>query len=169
MRILLILISEPQGRKSRPPSVDQIIEAYYLLQDAGAEVVIASQGDRSSSRRERNRSTESASLVRRFQKDRSARDAISDTLKVEQIYPEDFDGAICMGAVDAGIHSADAEIVFSLLKSLLAAGKPVAIVSSEIKFARHRSLEGVLISGDKVRAPYVAAKTILDALNQPAR
>jgi len=170
MRILLILTNEPHGRKSQALSVDQIIEAYYFLHDIGVEVVIASsQGGHFPARRERGRATEPASLIQRFQKDRSARDALNDALKIEQIYPEDFDGAICTAVVDADIHSADAENVLSLLESLLAAGKPVAAVSSKIEFAHHKSLEGVLISGEKLRAPYLAAKAILDVLNQPAR
>jgi hypothetical protein len=170
MRILMILTAGSVGRANLALSFDQVIEAYYLLQDAGTEVVIASsQGDRPPVGGGRARSTQAPSSIQRFQNDRSARDAITDTLRIEQIYPEDFDGAICIGVLEAAAPAADAETVLSLLRALLAAGKPIAIVPSEIEFAPEKSLEGLLITGDRVRAPFLAAQSILTVLNQPAR
>jgi hypothetical protein len=169
MRILMILTGGSEGPSSRSLSLDQVIEAYYLLRDSGTEVVIASsQGENPPIRGGRERSTQAPASIQRFQSDRSARDAISDTLKIEQIYPEDFDGAICIGVLEAPADTADTEVVFALLKTLLAAGKPVAIVPSEVEFAPQGSFEGLLITGDKIRAPSLAAKAILAALSRPA-
>jgi hypothetical protein len=168
MRILIILAAGSERPSSRSLSLDQIIEAYYVLQDSGVEVVIASShGQNPPIGGARERLTQqAAAAVRRFQSDRNARDAISDTLKIDQIYPEDFDGAICIGILEEPPGTVDADSVPALLKALLGAGKPVAIVPSEVELAPHASFAGLLITGDKIRAPSLAAKTILAALNR---
>jgi putative intracellular protease/amidase len=166
MRILMILTAGSGGRPSRSPSIDHVIEAYHLLQDSGTEVVIASsQGGNPPIRGGRERSTQAASSNQRLQSDRSARDAISDTLKLEQIHPEEFDGVICIGVLEGPAHSADTEAGRSLLKTFLAAGKPVAIVPSALELAPRALFEGLLVTGDEIRAPSLAAQAILAALN----
>jgi hypothetical protein len=49
---------------------------------------------------------------------------------------------------------------------LLAAGKPVAIVPSALEFALPGPFEGLLIAGEAIRAPFLAAKAILAVLKQ---
>jgi hypothetical protein len=168
MRILMILTAGSGERSSGSLSLDQVIEAYCLLQDSGAEVVIASsQGGNPPIRGERERSTQATFPNQRFQSDRSARDAINDTLKLEQIYPEEFDAVICIGVLEHPAHFADSEAAHSLLKAVLAAGKPTAIVPSELEFAPRGSFDSLLITGDEMRAPSLAAKAILAALASP--
>ena len=170
MRILMILTGEPHERPDPSLSLDQIVEAYYLLEDSGAEVVIAtSQGEHAPFHDGRHRSMEDASPLLRFQSDRRARDALSDPLKVEQIFPEDFDGAICVGAVELAARGDDAVPVHSLLKALLENDKPVAAVPGKVAVARDTPLDGMLIAGRKLRAPALAAKAILAALAQAVR
>jgi hypothetical protein len=165
MRILMILTAGSGERASRSLSFDQVIDAYCLLQDSGMEVVIASsQGGNPPIRGARKRSKQTTAPNQSLQSDRSARDAISDILKLEQIYTEEFDAAICIGVLDVPAHIADAEAAHSLLKALLAAGKPVAIVPSELEFASRGLFEGLLITGAEIRAPSLAAKAILAAL-----
>ncbi len=168
MRILMILTAGSGERASRSLSFEQVIEAYCFLRDSGLEVVMASsQGGNPPIRGARKRSKQTTVPNQSFQSDRSARDAISDTLKLEQIYTEEFDAAICIGVLEHPAHIADAEAAHSLLKALLAAGKPVAIVPAELKFAPRGSFEGLLISGAEIRAPSIAAKAILAALTGP--
>jgi hypothetical protein len=168
MRILMILTAGSGERASRSLSVDQVIEAYCLLRDSGMEVVIASsQGGNPPIRGTRKRSKQTIVPNQSFRSDRSARDAISDTLKLEQIYTEEFDAAICIGVLEHPAHIADAEAAHSLLKALLAAGKTVAIVPGELEFAPRGSFEGLLITGTEIRAPSLAAKAILAALAAP--
>jgi hypothetical protein len=169
MRILMILTAGSGERASRSLSLDQVIEAYCLLQNSGTEVVIASpQGGSPAIRGERERSTQATFPNQRFQSDRSAREAISDTLKLEQIYPEEFDAVICIGVLEHPAHFPDMEAADSVLKAFLAAGRPVAIVPSELEFAPRGSFEGLLITGAEIRAPSLAAKAILAALTSPA-
>jgi hypothetical protein len=166
----MILTAGSGERASRSLSFDQVIEAYCLLQNSGMEVVIASsQGGNPPFRGARKRSKQTTAPNQSFQSDRSARDAISDTLKLEQIYPEEFDAAICIGVLEqhpADIADADAT-AHPLLKAMLAAGKPVAIVPGELEFAPRGSFEGLLITGAEIRAPSLAAKAILAALAAP--
>ena len=142
----MILTAESGERASRSLSFEQVIEAYCLLQNSGMEVVIASsQGGNPPFRGARKRSKQTTAPNQSFQSDRSARDAISDTLKLEQIYPEEFDAAICIGVLEqypADIANADVEAAHSLLKALLEAGKPVAIVPGELEFAPRRERSG---------------------------
>jgi hypothetical protein len=73
---------------------------------------------------------------------------------------------ICIGALEDPAHLADVEAARSLLGTLLAAGKPVAIVPSELEFALPGPFEGLLIAGEALRAPFLAAKAIIAVLNQ---
>jgi len=153
-------------RPSRPLGLDQVVEPYYLLHDAGAEVVVVSVlGGDPPFRDSRKRSARRIAVLQRFHDDRRTRDAISDTLKVAEIYPEDFDGGICIGALEEQAASDDAAAALNLVTALLAAGKPVAVVPSNLLLAPQGPLEGLLIIGDQARSPRLAAKALLAALD----
>lgn len=166
MRILMMLTAGVWNRPSRPLGLDQVVEPYYLLHDAGAEVLIVSvQGGDPPFRGARKRSARAIVALQRFYDDRRARDAISDTLKFAQVYPEDFDGGICIGALEGTADSPEAAVALHLVTALLAAGKPVAIVPSDLLLAPLEPLEGLLIIGDQARSPTRAAKALLAALD----
>jgi putative intracellular protease/amidase len=164
MRILMMLTAGLRPR--RPLGLDQVVEPYYLLHDAGAEVVVVSVlGGDPPFHGARNRSTRAVAALQRFHEDRRTRDAISDTLRFAQIYPEDFDGGICIGALDEQVGSDDAGGALNLISALLAAGKPVAVVPSDILLASQGPLEGLLIIGDQARSPVLAASALLAAFD----
>lgn len=166
MRILMILTAGRAEPPSRPLGLDQVVEPYYLLHDAKAEVVIVSGlGGHPPFHGARRRSARAAAVLRRFQDDRRARDAISDTLEFAQICPEDFDGGICIAALEAQDAPDDTSAALGLITALLAAGKCVAVVPSDILPPSQRSLEGLLIIGDQARSPADAAKALLAALD----
>jgi|SRR5579859_2641292 len=169
MRILITLTVGSAGRPSRLVSLDQIIEAYRILQASGIEVVIASSRSESPSVRGSGDRSRTTSSIQRIPSDRRARDAINDPLKFEQIHPEDFDGAISISALDEPADPHDAEVVLSLFKALLAAGKPVAIVPNELELEPLGVFEGLLITGNGMRAPSLATKAVLAALSQSGR
>lgn len=167
MRILMMLTAGRAERPSRPWGLDQVVEPYYLLHDAKAEIVVVSAlGGHPPFHGARRRSARATAVLRRFQDDRRARDAISDTLAFDQICPEDFNGAICIAALEAQDAPDDASVVLDLITALLAAGKCVAVVPSDILPASQRPLEGLLIIGDQARSPARAAKALLAALDQ---
>ncbi|HEY2049759.1 MAG TPA: hypothetical protein VGH03_10480 [Caulobacteraceae bacterium] len=165
MRILVMLTAGAQNRRRQPLGLDQVVEPYYVLHDAGAEVVVASvQGGYPPFHGARKRSACALAALQRFHDDRRTRDAISDTLKFAQIYQEDFDGGICIGALDEEMVLADARTALDLIAALLAAGKPVAVVPGDLLPAAWGPLEGLLIIGDRACSPPRAAKALLAAL-----
>ena len=104
-------------------------------------------------------------VLQRFHDDRRARDAISDTLMFGQIYPEDFDAGICIGALEDILDSTNASAAHNMITALLAAGKAVAVVPSNLYRSPGEPLEGLLIIGDQARSPPLAAKALLAALD----
>lgn len=165
MRILMMLTAGRRSRSSRLLGLDQVIEPYYVLQDAGTEVVVVSLlGGDPPFRGSRIRSARAIAALERFRGDRRARDAISDTLTFAQIFPEDFDGGVCIGALERQAGGDDAVAALRLVTALLASGKPAAVVPRDL-FEPQAPLEGVLITGDQSRSPGLAAKALLAALD----
>jgi len=166
MRILMMLTGAPRDRPNRRLGLYQIVEPYYLLRDAGAEVVVASvSGGDPPFRGAAKRSARAIAVLQRFHDDRRARDAISDTLMFAQIYPEDFDAGICIGALEDILDSTNASAAHNMITALLAAGKAVAVVPSNLYRSPGEPLEGLLIIGDQARSPPLAAKALLAALD----
>jgi hypothetical protein len=166
MRILMILRAGRGGRPRQALGLDRVVEPYYLLHDAGAEVVVVSVlGGHPPLRGARKRSARAIAVLQRFHDDHRARDAISDTLSFAQICPEDFGGGICIGALEEQASSDDAVGALKLITALLAAGKPVAVFPSDLLLATQGALEGLLIIGDQARSPLHAAKALLAALD----
>jgi hypothetical protein len=166
MRILMMLTAGRGGRPARPLGIEQVVEPYYVLQDAGAEVVVVSTlGGDPPLRGSRRPSARAIAALERFRADRRAREVFSDTLTFAQIFPEDFDGGICIGALEKQTAGDDGTAALSLVTALLAAGKPAAVVPSQL-LALEGPLEGLLIIGDQARSPRLAAKALLAALEQ---
>jgi hypothetical protein len=150
MCILMILIPDSQDRPLL--QFGQVIEPYYLFRHSGAEVVFASPagGAPVSTAAGQDR----APAICRLRHDHLAREALADTLSLDQVSAEDFEAAFCIGVselIDAG-----GDHPMSLLTAqLLDAGKPVAMPSDN---------NGVrlLITGN---APRPAAQALLGALS----
>ena len=165
MRILMMLTEGPRDRPNRSSGLSQVVEAYYSLQDAGAEVVVSSfLGGDPPIREARKRAARADATLERFRGDRRARDATSDTLMFAQVFPEDFDGGIWIGALERQAASDDAAAALSLVTALLAAGKPTAVAPSDL-LAAVGPLEGPLIIGDQARSSLLAARALLAALD----
>ncbi len=165
MRILMMLTEGPGDRPNRSLGLSQVVEAYYSLQDAGAEVVVSSfLGGDPPIREARKRPARADATLERFRGDRRARDATSDTLTFAQVFPEDFDGGIWIGALEKQAASDESAAALSLVTALLAAGKPTAVVPSDL-LAAAGPLEGPLIVGDQARSSLLAARALLVALD----
>lgn len=161
----MMLTAGRTSRSSRSFGLGQVIEPYYVLQDAGTEVVVVSLlGGDPPFRGSRIRSARSVAAFERFRGDRQARDAISDTLTFAQIFPEDFDGGVCIGALERPAGDDDAVAALRLVAALLASGKPVAVVPRDL-LEPQAPLKGALITGDQARSPRLAAQALLAALD----
>jgi hypothetical protein len=168
MRILIILISDADTGHPTPPPVlyfERFLEPYYLFQDAGAEVVLASlKGGDPLMRTASGERTGATAVMRRFQDDHAAREALIDTLGLDQVDPSDFDGAYCLG-VSGGVWPPHIDNpAGAMIGQLLAAGKPVAVAPSRLNLEPQGAGEGLLIAGDRAAAPILAAKALLGAL-----
>jgi putative intracellular protease/amidase len=149
MRILMIVV--PGERDNELFTLEQMIEPYFRFRDSGAEVVFASPGGGQPI----SLSPEgmlSASVLR-FRKDHFAREALTDTLCLNQVFAEDFQAAYCIGAPEILASSAD-HPASRLIGGLLALGRPVAMVSSGAG-------EGLMITGS---SPLLAARALLGTL-----
>jgi putative intracellular protease/amidase len=94
MRILMIVA--PGERDNGLFTLEQLIEPYFWFRDGGAEVVFASpEGGEPISLSPGQKSSAS---VLRFRKDHFAREALTDTLCLDQVFAEDFEAAYCIGA-----------------------------------------------------------------------
>jgi putative intracellular protease/amidase len=124
MRILMILL--PGNGDGPPLGAAQVIEPFFLLRDSGAEVVIASpDGGAPIAIKDGDAGSPAA---QRLEADLRAREDLTETLRVEDIFPEDFHAAICIGATDRGDQGTGGP-ASALIAQLLTAGAPVAIVS----------------------------------------
>lgn len=175
MRILMILIPDREPGPEAP-EVDQgdgpvlrlerFIGPYYVFRDADAEIALASpeggypwMGPASADR------AIATPAMRRFRDDRSARDELTDTLALDQVYSSDFDGAFCVGS--AGAVWLAGSPTGGLIGQFLAAGKPVAIIPSQIDLAPNGIGDGLLITVDRPGSPILAAHALLGALASP--
>jgi hypothetical protein len=86
----------------------------------------------------------SSEIIRRFKTDRSARDALNDTLSFDQIEVLDFAAAFCVGAPNTIWRDTDPSSSASIIARFLRHGKPVAVTPG-IRLHRCASLGPVLL------------------------
>jgi len=152
MRILMILIPDNPSRPAL--QIGQVAEPYYIFRDSGAEVVFASPdgGAAIPTAARQDRTTS----VRRLRGDNRAREALADTLSLDQVSTDDFQAAICIGTIER----IDAEVshkVSFLITQLCCEGKPVARVTES-------GGRRLLITGND---PLAAAQALLGAMRLP--
>jgi hypothetical protein len=173
MRILMILISDAETRHPTPPPVlrfERFLAPYYLFLDAGAEVVLASlTGGDPAMRTASGERSDTSAVMQRFLADQTAREALIDTLSLDQVEADDFDGAYCIG-VSGGVWPPHADNpAAAMLGQLLASGKPVAVIPSQIDLDPKGVAQGLLIAGDQTIASNHAAHALLAVVRVAAR
>lgn len=165
----MMLIPEcgPPGSESDPAvRLDRTAGPYYAFQDAGFEVVLASPDGGSPRLEFAGGDGVSAGILQRFRQDEKANDAFSDTLRLDQVHTGDFVAAFCVGAPGSIWRSEHKSSAGALLSRLLDAGKPVAIMPSNIELAPKGAGEGLLIVADGAHAPVPAARALMGAIRQ---
>jgi len=168
MRILMILI--PDDEAAIPPKapilrLERVIGPYYVFRDAGAEVVLASPagGFPRMAAAAEDRAA-SSPLLDRFRADRTGRDDLTDTLDLDQIYDEDFDAALCLGAPGPIWEAERRCTAGALIAAFLQAGKPVAVIPTVPDLAARGTGDGLIITADRPDAGLGAARALLGAL-----
>jgi len=132
MRILIVLTSHDQlGDTGKKTGfwLEEFAAPYYRLQDAGAELILASPAggqpplDPKSS--EADAQTEA---THRFNSDELAQAALAGTIKLAEVTANDFDAVFYPGGHGPLWDLTEDKNSISLLESFVAAGKPVAAV-----------------------------------------
>ena len=169
MRILMMLIPDAGAHAAAGPSMvrlEHFAAAYYVLHDKGIETVLASPAGGSPWLRPASPGTESRDQsVQRLSKDGQARDALTDTIRLDQAYAEDFEGAICLGAPGPIWRRQSDSPAAALIADFLGAAKPVAIMPSDLDLMPHGAGQGLLITGDSAGTALLAAHALIGALD----
>ncbi|PZV37170.1 transporter [Mesorhizobium kowhaii] len=169
MRILLMLIPDVEADIAAGTSMlrlELFAGAYYLFHDRGIEVVLASPAGGSPWMGPASPGRENADVaVLRFRKDGPSREELTDTIRLDQAYAEDFDGALCLGSPGSIWRQEHKSPAASLIADFLVAAKPVAIMPSGLDLMPHGTAEGLLISGDSARTPLLAAHALIGVLD----
>ncbi|AOF94474.1 transporter [Sinorhizobium sp. RAC02] len=160
-RFLILIVEDAEEMEV---GLSWIAPAYYAFKDVGAEIAIATPlggppilaGARG----------EGGDAVERFRADRQARDELADTLSVDQIVIEDFNGAFCFGMA-GGIWSDGEYGLAPLVRAFLAAGKPVALVPGRhVLVTPEGAGNGLLILGESAQSPLRAAQALIRVVQQ---
>jgi putative intracellular protease/amidase len=161
MRILFLIF--PGDAETSMLRLGLLAPAYYLFRDLPADVVLASPLGGSPMATAAGQETEGQD-VQRFLNDRMAREELADTLMVDQVVIDDFDAAYCLGLVGAIWKQTGAELVVS---QFLEAGKPVVMIpGAGIDVSPRGAANGLLIIGDSEASPLLAARALIELLQQ---
>jgi hypothetical protein len=93
-------------------------------------------------------------------------DEFSDTLRLDQVYADDFDAAFCVGLPGPIWRSEPKNPAGALIAKLLEAGKPVAVMPSGLDLAPRGAGEGLLIIGDDSNSSIPAAEALMSAIRK---
>ncbi len=158
MRVLFVLTSWGRlGEKGLNTgfACETFTTPYYVTKDRGIEVVLASPAGGAAPVDPKSEVASAlAPSVRRYRADPLARADVADTLRLEQVCPEDFDAAFYPGGHGVLWDLANCPDSASLLLAMLGAGKPVALVS-HAPIALRGVVDGAgrpIISGRRVTA-----------------
>jgi hypothetical protein len=168
MRILMILIPENDASalKSDPAvRLERAVGPYYIFRDADVEVVLASP-DGGSPLMEFFESNASTGVMQRFRRDRPVVDEFSDTISLDQVYPDDFDAALCVGLPGSIWQPQHQSTAGALISRLLDAGKPVAVMPSGVDLFPKGTGDGLLIVGDGSKSSIPIAEALMGALRR---
>jgi hypothetical protein len=167
LHILMMLIPRQDAVAPEGDDVlrlERFIGPFYAFRDVGVEIVIASPEGGFPTMGLPPHDQSDSEPMRRFSADRTARDALSDTLRLDQAFAEDFDAAFCIG--HPGAVWRDPNPAGSLIAALLKAGKPVAVIPSNLDLSPFGVGDGLLIMGDRAATPVLAAHALLGALGE---
>ena len=156
MKILMVLTShDTLGSTGRKTGfwLEELAAPYYVFKDAGAEVVLASpKGGRPPLDPKSNESSFQTENTHRFEADREAGAALSETAQLETFTTDDFDAVFYPGGHGPLWDLAEDPTSIRLIEATLAAGKPVALVCHAPGVLRHAKApnEKPLVAGRSV-------------------
>ena len=126
---ILVLLASPAGEAMRLErtafTTAHFAAAYYLFRDAGFEVVVATPGGGQPAAAPGSGADDDG-VVERFRRDARARDDFADTLRLDQVYAEDFEAGFVVAP--ASWRLAQDKHAPGLIADLATSGRPIALV-----------------------------------------
>lgn len=141
MKILMVLTSHDQlGDTGRKTGfwLEELAAPYYTFKAAGAEITLASpNGGQPPLDPKSNEPASQTDDTHRFEADREAVAALAETVKLSDVVQDDFDAVFYPGGHGPLWDLAEDPMSIALIESVLAAGKPVALVCHAPGVLRH--------------------------------
>lgn len=141
MKILMILTShDALGDTGRKTGfwLEELAAPYYIFKDAGAEITLASpKGGQPPLDPKSNEPDSQTDDTRRFEADGEAKAALASTVKLADVSATDFDTVFYPGGHGPLWDLAEDAVSIGLIETMLAAGKPVALVCHAPGVLRH--------------------------------
>jgi len=156
MKILIVLTSHDQlGNTGRKTGfwLEELAAPYYVFKDAGAELVLASPlGGQPPLDPKSNEPDFQTDATHRFEADPEATAALSSTVTLNTVNQADYDAVFYPGGHGPLWDLAEDQNSINLIRSTLAANKPVALVCHAPGVLRHvKNADSTpLVQGKKV-------------------
>jgi putative intracellular protease/amidase len=154
MKILIVLTSHgtlgDSGEKTGY-GLEEFAAPYYVFEDAGAEVTIATPkgGDPPLDPRSDTEASQTEATLR-FKSDVRAQSALSQTVRLADMVADDFDGLFYPGGHGLLWDLAESPTSIALIEAMLGAGKAAAFVCHAPGVLRHaKTTEGAPLVEDK--------------------
>lgn len=141
MKILIVLTShEKLGDTGNKTGfwLEEFAAPYYVLADAGAEITLASpKGGQPPLDPKSDEPDFQTEATERFKKDSQAQAALANTIKLNDVSPDDYDGVFYPGGHGPLWDLAEDQKSIALIEAMNASGKVVAAVCHAPAVLRH--------------------------------
>jgi len=155
MKILMVLTSHDQlGNTGRKTGfwLEEFAAPFFVFRDAGVELTLASpKGGQPPLDPKSDLPENQTPAMARFKKDKTAQEALANTVKLSSVKSEDFDTVFYPGGHGPMWDLAEDPLSIALLESFYNAGKPIALVCHSPGVLRHVTYKGEpLVKGKHV-------------------
>ncbi len=141
MKILMVLTSHDElGNTGHKTGfwLEEFAAPYYTFKDAGAQLILASpKGGQPPLDPKSELEDFQTELTRRFNQDPIAQEALANTVKLEDVNPEDFDAVFYPGGHGPLWDLTNSEDSIKLIEAFSAANKPTGFVCHAPAVLRH--------------------------------
>ena len=155
MKILMVLTSHDQlGNTGRKTGfwLEEFAAPYFVFRDAGVQLTLASpKGGQPPIDPKSDEPENQTDAMTRFKKDKTAQEALANTVKLSSVKAEDFDTVFYPGGHGPMWDLAEDPVSVALLESFYNSGKPIALVCHSPGVLRHVTYKGEpLVKGKHV-------------------
>src|SRR5436190_7737787 len=155
MKILMVLTShDVLGNTGRKTGfwLEEFAAPYFVFKDAGVDLTLASpKGGQPPIDPKSDLPENQTDAMTRFKKDKTAQEALANTVKLSIVKSEDFDTVFYPGRHGPMWDLAEDPVSIALLESFYNSGKPIALVCHSPGVLRHVTYQGApLVKGKRV-------------------